>query len=131
MIFMRLYPHPLPTCRNTPVTVDPMLCSRYDPFTPTVTFLTTSDVLNVSWIASDNTGIREFQFGIINAEDFSGDQRDIAYVSTGLQTHYSVFDPSLISMDVVWSFPWLQWTWHCIEQWSPLDLLSWIQLLPL
>ena len=97
MIFMTLCPPPFPTCRTIPVTVDPMLCSRYDPFTPTVTFLTTSDVLNVSWIASDNTGIREFRFGIINTEDFSGDPRGISYVSTGLQTHYSVFNLSLIS----------------------------------
>ena len=73
-----------------------MLCSQYGPFIPTVTFLTTSDVLNVSWIASDDTGIREFQFGIINADDFSGDPHGISYLSTGLQSHYSVFNSSLI-----------------------------------
>ena len=73
-----------------------MLCSQYGPFIPTVTFLTISDVLNVSWIASDDTGIREFQFGIINADDFSGDPRGISYLSTGLQSHYSMFNSSLI-----------------------------------
>lgn len=73
-----------------------MLCSQYGPFIPTVTFLTTSDVLNVSWIASDDTGIREFRFGIINADDFSGDPHGISYLSTGLQSHYSVFNSSLI-----------------------------------
>lgn len=78
------------------MTVGPMLCSQYGPFIPTVTFLTISDVLNVSWIASDDTGIREFQFGIINADDFSGDPRGISYLSTGLQSHYSVFNSSLI-----------------------------------
>jgi len=78
------------------VTFDPTQCSLYNPFAPTQLFLTTSHLLNVTWIAADDTGIRDFEFGITNAGSYSGDPNTITYVSTGGQTHYSVFDPELI-----------------------------------
>ena len=78
------------------MTFDPTQCSLYNPFAPTQLFLTTSHLLNVTWIASDDTGIRDFEFVITNAGSYSGDPNTITYVSTGGQTHYSVFDPELV-----------------------------------
>ena len=51
----------------------------------------------VSWYAWDNVGFREFYVGIIAGENYTGISSPIEYSATGGQTHFSIYDPELIS----------------------------------
>lgn len=57
-----------------------------------LTLLPQDHTLNISWLASDNVGLREFYVGVGNSSDAST-QRESS--STG-HTHYSITSPELL-----------------------------------
>lgn len=62
-----------------------------------VTYLTSDRLLNVSWSAEDDVGIREFQVRIVSADNFTRDESGRGYIQTAGQSHYSFFDTELLS----------------------------------
>ena len=61
-----------------------------------MTYLTSDFLLNATWVARDDTGIRNFRFGVISAEDFDRGN-PITYYPTAGQTHSSIHDPDIIA----------------------------------
>lgn len=77
--------------------VEPTLCAQYEPFSPSVTYLTSDHVLNVSWSAGDDSGVHDYQIGITSAGNYSQDPASITYTSTAGHSHYSVYNPAILS----------------------------------
>lgn len=88
--------YPIRMASSTPVTFDPTECSQYSAFLPSVTYLTSDFLLNATWVARDDTGIRSFMFGIISAEDFDRGS-PIVYYPTAGQSHFSIHDADIIA----------------------------------
>ena len=74
------------------------VCVSSSPFTPSqTTYLTSDHTLNMSWIAYDDIGIREYRIGIISPDNFTQDGSQVDYYQTARQSHYSFFDSQLLS----------------------------------
>ena len=73
-------------------------CRNYSPFIPSQPIYLRGDhVLNVSWVASDNVGFREFYVGTVIEQNYTGVTSQIEYSETAGQTHFSIYDPYLIA----------------------------------
>lgn len=52
--------------------------------------------LNISWIASDNVGLRQFYTGLVPSQEYSGDENQVVYERTAGQPHYSITRPDIL-----------------------------------
>ncbi len=83
-------------CSSVPVNLDPSLCLDYPPFNPSIAYFTSDTLVNVSWSASDNVGIREYYFALSLAENYTQDPTSLTYYPTASHPHYSIHDPSVL-----------------------------------
>ena len=76
--------------------MSPLVCVSALPFPSTpLTLITNDGTLNVSWLATDNVGIREFYIGISSSLNYitSG---EIEYYETAGHSHYSLFNSNVL-----------------------------------
>ena len=73
-------------------------CQNSSPFSASQPiYLREEASVNVSWYAWDNVGFREFYIGVIAEENYTGMSNQIEYAETGGQTHFSIYNPELIT----------------------------------
>ena len=74
------------------------VCQRSTPFIVSQPIYLIGDhALNVSWLANDNVEIREFHVGIVPEENYTDTSSDVTYFQSAGQSHFTIFDPDLIS----------------------------------
>ena len=94
VVDLSTYPIRLSTSSSAPIDV----CLTASPFASSQpTYLTDEHALNVSWFASDNFRFREFQVGIVEAENFTNSDVGIDYFPTAGQFHFSILNPEILS----------------------------------
>ncbi len=91
------FPHLLHYYSSLPAVLDPTLCPDYPPFNPSITYLTTDTLLNVSWSAADNVGIREYYIAITPLENYTQDAASLTFHRTASHTHYSIHNPTMLT----------------------------------
>ena len=82
---------------STQMTLDPTVCIQQQPFSPSVAYLPADRVLNVSWSAGDNHAIRRHRVCVTNSTGDTLQGPFAPYYPTAAQTHYSIYDPAIIS----------------------------------
>lgn len=68
--------------------------------TAQLTLLPVDHTLNISWLALDNVGFREFYVGIVPAENYSVDGSGVEYKPTAGQPHFSITNPDILQNGV-------------------------------
>lgn len=81
----------------SPFSVSAEVCFSGRPFPPSpLTLLTQDHTLNVSWFASDNVGHRQFYVGIVQTQNYTGNESEINYQVTAGQSHYSISNSEIL-----------------------------------